>query len=83
MPFNPILPIIGIISCIGLMLSLFIEVPLSAVVMVAWMGGGMLLYANYGYYHSRVATERGYPEARWEPDPELRDESPAESGGHH
>ncbi|MEW5759183.1 MAG: amino acid permease [Candidatus Thermoplasmatota archaeon] len=50
-PFVPVLPIMGVAFCIGLMLSLPLITWLRFII---WLGIGLLIYANYGYYRSKV-----------------------------
>ncbi len=53
-PFSPVFPIIGILLCIWLMKDLPGSTWLRFVV---WLAIGMLIYAFYGYKHSRLRTE--------------------------
>jgi APA family basic amino acid/polyamine antiporter len=55
-PLSPVLPILGILSCLGLMLSLPL---LTWFRFVIWMAIGMVIYFCYGYRNNnkRVAEE--------------------------
>lgn len=50
-PLSPWIPLLGVIFCLGLMISL---PPLTWFRFLAWMGIGLLIYANYGYYKSKL-----------------------------
>jgi APA family basic amino acid/polyamine antiporter len=53
-PWSPVLPVIGILFAVYLMSDL----PLSTWIrFVAWLALGVLIYALYGYKHSRLRTE--------------------------
>jgi APA family basic amino acid/polyamine antiporter len=53
-PWSPVLPILGILFAVYLMADL----PLSTWIrFVAWLVIGVLIYAVYGYRHSRLRTE--------------------------
>ncbi len=53
-PLFPVLPALGILLCGYLMVSL----PYTAWVRFAiWLAIGLVIYALYGYFHSRLATE--------------------------
>jgi APA family basic amino acid/polyamine antiporter len=56
-PFYPLVPILGILSCLLLMFSLPVE---NWYRLVVWMLIGFVLYFSYGYKHSslRLRTER-------------------------
>ena len=54
-PFVPLIPILGIASCLMLMLSLPSENWLRLIV---WLGIGMLIYFFYGRKHSKLARLR-------------------------
>jgi APA family basic amino acid/polyamine antiporter len=55
-PMVPLVPILGIIFCAYLMLSL----PLVTWIrFVVWMAAGMMIYFTYGRFHSRVAIASG------------------------
>ncbi|MEM3341580.1 MAG: amino acid permease [Thermoplasmata archaeon] len=54
-PFVPVLPVLGIISCLVLMLSLPL---LTWLRFIGWMGIGLLIYANYGYHRSVLAAKK-------------------------
>jgi len=53
-PFGPLLlPVLGIISCLGLIYYL---PPSSWWRFVGWLGVGLVIYLLYGYRHSRMAA---------------------------
>ena len=50
-PFSPVLPVIGILFVLYLMTDL----PLTTWIrFVVWLAAGLLIYAGYGYRHSRL-----------------------------
>jgi APA family basic amino acid/polyamine antiporter len=53
-PLSPVLPALSAAACLYLMANLSIETWLR---FLAWLALGMLLYAGYGYRHSRVGRE--------------------------
>ena len=53
-PFYPALPILGILSCLMLMLSLPVGNWLRLVV---WLAIGLVIYFSYGRYHSTLGKE--------------------------
>jgi APA family basic amino acid/polyamine antiporter len=60
MPGSPVLPILSALACVYLMVNLTVETWLRFLV---WLAAGLLIYAFYGYRHSRVrAAARGRPE---------------------
>ncbi|MGE5295366.1 MAG: amino acid permease C-terminal domain-containing protein, partial [Solirubrobacterales bacterium] len=54
-PGVPTIPILGVILCLILMLSLPFENWLR---LFAWMAGGMFIYVFYGRHHSVLARQR-------------------------
>ena len=50
-PFGPVLPALGIVSCLGLIYYL---PPSSWWRFVGWLGVGLVIYLLYGYRHSRL-----------------------------
>jgi APA family basic amino acid/polyamine antiporter len=53
-PFSPVLPLLGIAFAIYLMADL----PTATWIrFLIWLGAGLLIYAFYGYSHSRLRTE--------------------------
>ncbi len=60
-PFVPALPVLGIASCLVLMLSLPAETWLRLVV---WLALGLVVYFGYGRRHSVMARRRGAAAAR-------------------
>jgi basic amino acid/polyamine antiporter, APA family len=55
-PLSPALPALSALACLYLMLNLSIATWLR---FVAWLGIGLLVYAAYGYRHSRVGARAG------------------------
>lgn len=54
-PFNPLIPVLGVISCGYLMISL----PwVTWVRFIIWMVIGVIIYAFYGYRHSKLSKGR-------------------------
>jgi APA family basic amino acid/polyamine antiporter len=51
-PFMPVTPILGILSCLMLMFSLPWE---NWMRLVIWLGLGFIIYFSYGRYHSFMA----------------------------
>jgi APA family basic amino acid/polyamine antiporter len=54
-PFSPVVPLLSALACLYLMANLEVETWLR---FVAWLVIGLLIYAFYGYRHSRVRAER-------------------------
>jgi APA family basic amino acid/polyamine antiporter len=50
-PLYPVVPILGILSCLMLMFSLPAE---NWYRLIAWMALGLVLYFSYGYHHSEL-----------------------------
>jgi APA family basic amino acid/polyamine antiporter len=50
-PFYPVVPILGILSCLLLMFSLPVE---NWYRLIAWLAAGLLIYFLYGYRHSEL-----------------------------
>jgi basic amino acid/polyamine antiporter, APA family len=50
-PFYPVVPILGILSCLMLMFSLPVE---NWYRLIAWMALGLVIYFSYGYGHSEL-----------------------------
>ena len=63
-PFYPVTPILGVIGCLYLILSLDV---VTWIVFAVWLTLGMIIYFAYGFRRSRLAT--GEPQS-WEQDPE-------------
>ena len=53
-PFYPVVPILGILSCLMLMFSLPVE---NWYRLIAWMLLGFVIYFAYGYRHSALAAQ--------------------------
>jgi APA family basic amino acid/polyamine antiporter len=58
-PWVPVIPVLAALICFYLMLNLAVETWLRFVV---WMIIGLLIYAGYGYRHSRVGRGAPVPE---------------------
>jgi APA family basic amino acid/polyamine antiporter len=54
-PWVPVIPILGVLLCLGLMLSLPFGNWLR---LLAWMVAGMFIYLLYGRHHSVMARQR-------------------------
>ncbi len=63
-PFFPVTPILGVIGCLYLILSLD---RVTWIVFAAWLTLGMIIYFTYGFRRSRLATGKAQS---WEQDPE-------------
>jgi APA family basic amino acid/polyamine antiporter len=50
-PWSPVVPILSVLTCLYLMLNLSIETWLR---FLAWLAAGLVVYAAYGYRHSRI-----------------------------
>jgi APA family basic amino acid/polyamine antiporter len=50
-PFSPVVPVLSALACLYLMANLSIETWIRFLV---WLALGLLVYATYGYRHSRV-----------------------------
>jgi APA family basic amino acid/polyamine antiporter len=53
-PFSPVVPVLSALACLYLMLNLEVETWLR---FLAWLVIGLLIYAFYGYRHSRMRNE--------------------------
>ena len=54
-PWVPVIPILGVVSCVGLMIYL----PISTWVRLAiWLAIGFAIYFGYGHKHSKLRDER-------------------------
>jgi APA family basic amino acid/polyamine antiporter len=53
-PFSPVLPVLSAVLCVALMANLSIETWLR---FLAWLALGLVVYAVYGYRHSRLRRE--------------------------
>ena len=67
MPLSPVLPIVSALACLYLMTNLSVETWLR---FLAWLALGLVVYAVYGYRHSRVGDRSR--RAAGEPDPVVR-----------
>ena len=56
-PFVPLLPILGIVLCGGLMVHGFMTLGVSAVLFPVWILIGALIYFAYGYKRHRDAEK--------------------------
>ena len=52
-PFCPWFPILGILTCLGLMYCKFSAKATSALYFIIWLAIGLLIYALYGYKEKR------------------------------
>lgn len=61
-PFFPLIPVVGILSCVGLAVFQGIKVPLAGVIMLVWLGLGVGLYYILFRRRARVvdASAEGY-----------------------
>lgn len=50
-PFSPLIPVLGVVSCLYLMLNLQ---SMTWMAFVIWNGIGLLVYFGYSYHHSRM-----------------------------
>lgn len=53
-PFVPLIPILGIVTCIGQMLFL---PAITWMQIILWMVVGLIIYFSYGYRHSKIRLE--------------------------
>jgi APA family basic amino acid/polyamine antiporter len=66
-PFYPVTPILGVIGCLYLILSLDV---VTWIVFVIWLTIGMIIYFAYGYRKSRLATG-DVPSYEQDPEPPV------------
>jgi APA family basic amino acid/polyamine antiporter len=59
-PLVPVVPVLGILCCLGLMAPLPLDTWLRLLI---WMGVGLVIYFTYGRLHSRVQQQAGAAEA--------------------
>lgn len=52
-PFSPLLPTLGILTCSGLTIYSFIKLKTSAIYFAAWLFAGLIIYLVYGYRKQR------------------------------
>jgi APA family basic amino acid/polyamine antiporter len=53
-PWVPVVPVLGVVSCVALMLSLPND---TWIRLVVWIGLGLAVYALYGRRHSKLRKE--------------------------
>jgi APA family basic amino acid/polyamine antiporter len=53
-PLSPLVPALSVLACLYLMANLSVETWLR---FLAWLVLGLLVYAGYGYRHSRLRRE--------------------------
>jgi len=61
-PFSPWIPIMGIVSCGGLMVYKSLEAGSSALLFPVWLGVGAIIYLLYGYIKIRIKENRVHKE---------------------
>ncbi len=54
-PFSPLFPVLGILTCGGLMIYSMQFLTTSAILFPVWIGLGALIYFHYGYKKNRKA----------------------------
>ena len=69
-PFSPVVPVLSAVACLYLMVNLSVETWLR---FLAWLVVGLVVYAGYGYRHSRLrSTGVAAPAAVADPLPTPR-----------
>ena len=53
-PFSPVIPILGILSCGGLMVYKSLQQSSSALLFPIWLGFGAIIYLLYGFVKNRL-----------------------------
>ena len=61
-PFSPWIPLLGILSCGGLMVYKSLEAGSSAMLFPVWLGVGAIIYLLYGYIKNRVNENKLHKE---------------------
>lgn len=62
-PFSPITPILGILSCGGLMVYKSMQAGSSALLFPIWLGFGAIIYLLYGFVKNRLNENKLHREA--------------------
>lgn len=62
-PFSPVVPILGIISCGGLMVYKSMQQSSSAILFPIWLGFGAIIYLLYGFVKNRLNENRLHKQA--------------------
>lgn len=62
-PFSPITPILGILSCGGLMVYKSMQQSSSALLFPVWLGIGAIIYLLYGFVKNRLNENKLHKEA--------------------
>lgn len=63
-PFSPLFPLLGILTCSGLTIYSFFKLKTSAIYFTAWLVFGLIIYVIYGYktqrhiFHKKLKFER-------------------------
>ena len=74
-PFSPLFPSLGILTCGGLMIYSMTVAKTSALFFPIWLGMGALIYCHYGYKKNRK-VEIAAAQAVTEKEVEINDEQP-------
>ncbi len=74
-PFSPLFPMLGILTCSGLTIYSFIKLKTSTLYFIAWVIAGLIIYATYSYRKQREL------EAKKEKFAKLAEEKKAELQG--
>ena len=70
-PFSPLFPILGILTCGGLMVYSMKFLTTSSLYFPLWLLIGLAIYAGYGYKQKRL-EEKQKTQRRLKPRPELQ-----------
>lgn len=57
-PFSPVFPMLGVLTCSGLTIYSFIKLKTSAVYFSVWLLGGLIIYLIYGYRTQRALHQK-------------------------
>ena len=75
-PFSPLLPSLGILTCGGLMIYSMSISKTTALFYPVWLGIGALIYLHYGYKKNRKVEIRSQAEKTEQKEIEIHDEQP-------